>query len=403
MVFALEGIRVLDLTMWQQGTYASAMLADLGADVIKIEAPDAPDPGRGFLFRRDAGLSLFFESHNRGKRSIALDLKHPKGKEVFLRLAKDADVFLNNLRGGAVERLGLGYQAVSQVNPRIIFAHASAWGSAGPDVNLGSFDILAQARGGIMMVNGEPQSPPLPVGIPIADQTGAFMAALGIVVALLHRERTGEGQEVNASLLGTQLALQSFNITNYLHTRRQPARESRDGFPPLWNVYKGADGKWFALALLGDRWWAELCQGIGEPELEHDPRFGTDRKRRQNGEQLIAYLDEVFGRRPAREWVTCFQEHNLMVGLVQDYEDACSDPQVLANGYIEEVERPGREPIRMVGVPLQFSKTPGQIRALAPALGEHTQDVLLECGFSREEIGQLEREGVVRQARAAAD
>jgi crotonobetainyl-CoA:carnitine CoA-transferase CaiB-like acyl-CoA transferase len=403
MVFALDGIRVLDLTIWQQGTYASAMLADLGADVIKIEAPDSPDPGRRLFFRRDLGLSLFFESHNRGKRSVALDLKHPRGKEVFLRLAKGADVFLNNLRPGAIERLGLGYQAVSQVNPRIIYARASAWGREGPDIDLGSFDVVAQARGGLMILNGEPQSPPLPVPIPIADQAGAFLAALGIVVALLHRERTGEGQEVDASLLGSQLALQSFNITNYLYSGHLPQRQSRSGFPPLWNVYTGSDGKYFVLALLGDRWWPGVCQAIGEPELEHDPRFDTDRKRRENGEQLIAHLDEVFARQPAREWVSCFQEHDLMVAPVQDYQDVCSDPQVLANGYIEEVERPGHEPIRMVGVTLQFSKTPGQIRRLAPDLGEHTHEVLLECGFGQEEIGQLEREGVIRQARPAAN
>jgi crotonobetainyl-CoA:carnitine CoA-transferase CaiB-like acyl-CoA transferase len=240
------------------------------------------------------------------------------------------------------------------------------------------------------------------VSIPVADQTGAFMAAFGIVVALLHRERTGEGQEVNASLLGSQLALQSFNITNYLYTRRQPQRESRSGFPPLWNVYRGSDGKYFVLALLGDRWWPGVCQAIGEPELERDPRFDSDRKRRENGEQLIAHLDEVFARKTAREWVRCFQEHGLVVGPVHDYGDVCSDPQVLANDYIEEVEHPGHDPVRMVGVGLQFSKTPGRIRKLSPELGEHTRQVLSECGLSQDEVGQLEAEGVVRQARPGA-
>src|SRR3989304_5281627 len=221
MPLPLEGIPVLDLTIWQQGPYASAMLAALGADVIKIEGPDLPDPGRRFLFRRDVGLSPYYEAHNRGKRSLALDLKHPKGKELFLRLVKGADAFLHNLRGGAIERLGVDYQAVSNVNPRIIYAHASAWGGKGPDSKLGSFDILAQARGGILMLNGEPGGPPLPVPVPIADQVGAFMAAHGLVVALFHRERTGQGQELNVSLLGGQLALQSFNITRTLYRLRE--------------------------------------------------------------------------------------------------------------------------------------------------------------------------------------
>jgi len=398
MVSALEGIRVLDLTIWQQGTYASAMLADLGADVIKIEAPNLPDPGRRFLFRRELGLGPYFESHNRGKRSLALDLKHARGKEVFLRLVKGADVFLNNLRGGAVDRLGLGYQVVSQVNPRIIYAHASAWGGEGPDVNLGSFDILAQARGGIMMLNGEPDGPPLPMPVPIADQVGAIVAAYGIVVALLHRQRTGQGQELNASLLGSQLALQSFNVTSYLLTGRLPQRQPRGGFGPLWNVYKGSDGKHFALAMLEDRWWPGVCRAIGEPELESDPRFDTAPKRFQNGEELTAHLDEVFARRPAREWVRRFQEHNLLAAPVQDYEDLVNDPQVVANAYIQEVERPGHQPVRMVGVPVKFSKTPGEIRRLAPALGEHTHEVLLECGLTQGEIDELEGEGVIRQA-----
>lgn len=403
MVRALEGIRVLDLTIWQQGPYASAMLADLGADVIKIEGPDLPDPGRRFLFRRELGLSPYYEAHNRGKRALALDLKHPRGKELFLRLVKGADVFLHNLRGGAVERLGLDYQVVGKVNPRIIYAHASAWGGEGPDVKLGSYDILAQARGGIMMLNGEPDGPPLPAPVPIADQVGAMVAAYGIVVALLHRERTGHGQELNVSLLGSQLALQSFNVTSYLLTGRLPQRQPRGGFGPLWNTYKGSDGKHFALAMLEDRWWPGVCQAIGEPDLERDPRFETAPKRFQNRQELTALLDEVFARRPAREWVQRFQEHSLMAAPVQDYEELVNDPQVIANAYIQEVERPGHEPVPMVGVPVKFGTTPGEIRRLAPALGEHTHEVLLDCGLAEDEIGQLEGDGIIRQAPPGAD
>jgi CoA:oxalate CoA-transferase len=396
---ALEGIRVLDLTIWQQGPQASVMLADLGADVIKIEGPDLPDPGRRFLFRRDVGLSPYYEAHNRGKRALAVDLRHPRGKELFLRLVKDADVFLHNLRGGVVERLGLGYPALRKVNPRIICAHASAWGGEGPDVSLGSYDILAQARGGIMSLNGTPDGPPLPMPIPIADQVGAFVAAFAIMVALLHRERTGEGQELNVSLLGSQLALQSFNITSYLLTGRLPQRQPRSGFGPLWAVYEGSDGSHFALAMLEDRWWPGVCQAIGEPDLESDPRFDTAQKRFRNREELTAHLDEVFARRPAREWVQRFQDHDLMAAPVQDYEELVNDPQVAANGYIQDVERPGHEPLRMVGLPVKFSATPGEIRGLAPAPGEHTREVLRECGLTQEEIDELEREGVIRQSR----
>ena len=397
MTFPLNGIRVLDLTMWQQGPYASAMLADMGADVIKIEAPNAPDPARRFLFHKDIGLSAYFESHNRSKRSLALDLKHPKGKQVFFRLAETADVFLNNLRKGAVERLGLSYEAVSKVNPQIIYVHACAWGREGPDSELGSFDVLAQARGGILTVNGDPQGPPMPVSVPIADQSGAFMAAYGSLVALLHRERTGEGQEVEVSLLGTQVALQSFNVTNYLFSGRLPERQPRGGFTPLWNTYRGSDGKYFSLAMLEERWWPGICRAIGEPEVEKDPRFDSAQKRRQNADELMAHLDEIFRRRPAREWVRRFQEEGLMIAPVQDYEDLCSDPQVAANGYIQEVGRPGQDPISMVGVPVKLGKTPGRIRSRAPQLGEHTHQVLREHGFSEDEIARLEAEGAIRQ------
>ncbi len=401
MASALEGVRVLDLTIWQQGTYASALLADMGADVIKIEAPNSPDPGRRFLFRRRVGLSPYFESHNRGKRSLALDLKHPRGKEAFLRMVPHADVVLNNLRVGVMERLGLDYGTVSAANPGIIYAHASAYGPEGPDAELGSFDLLAQARGGIMSVNGEPDDPPLPIPVPQADQVGAIMGAYGIVVALFHRERSGEGQEMNVSLLGTQLALQSFNITAYLWSGHLPLRQPRGAFGPTWTSYRCADDKYVALGMLEQRWWPDFCQAVEEPGLLEDPRYETAVERARNGPELIGYLDGVFARRPAREWVRRLREFGLLVDLVQDYEDISSDAQVAANGYIEEVERPGGEPIRMVGLPVRLSKTPCRIRGLAPRLGEHSREVLRDCGFGEREVGELVAEGVVGVAEEA--
>ncbi len=397
MASALDGIRVLDLTLWQQGPYASAMLADLGADVIKIEAPGSPDPGRRFLFHPELGLSIYFEAHNRGKRSLALDLKKPQGKAAFFRLVKSADVFLNNLRLGGLRRLGLTYEALRAVNPRIIYVHATAWGSQGPDADLGSFDILAQARGGIMSINGEPDDPPLPVPVPIADQIGAMIAAYGIMAALFHRERSGEGQEVEVSLLGCQLALQCFNVSTHLLTGRLPRRRPRGRFAPLWNVYRGSDGKYVALAMVEERWWPGTCRALGQPELDHDTRFDTAAKRHQNAQQLVDHLESAFAQRPAREWVQRFLAEGLMASPVQDYEDLACDPQVAANAYVEEVEWPGHQPIRMPGSGVRLGRTPGRIRGMAPALGAHSREVLLECGFSREEIDRLEAEGVMHQ------
>lgn len=395
MASALEGIRVLDLTVWQQGPYATAMLADMGADVIKIEAPKAPDPGRMFLYRRQTGHSPYYETHNRGKRSLALDLKHPKGKEAFLRLARESDVVLNNLRVGAMEGLGLDYEALKKVNPRIIYVHASGYGKEGPEAGLRSFDMIGQARGGIMWVTGEPDDPPLPVSVPQADQVGAIMGAYGAILALFHRERTGEGQEVNVSLLGTQVALQSFNISSYLWSGHLPRRQPRGAFGPTWTTYRCGDGKYVALGMLEQRFWSGVCQALGEPELVDDPRYRTDMDRAKNGTGLIAHFDEIFATKPAREWLKRFREFDLLADLVQDYEDVTNDPQVVANGYIEQVERPGKDPLPLVGVPVKMSKTPGYIRGLGPRHGEHSREVLLERGFSEAEVDELAGEGVI--------
>jgi len=402
MASALDGIRILDLTLWQQGPYASAMLADLGADVIKVEAPDSPDPGRAFLFNRELGLSIYFHAHNRGKRSLAIDLKNPQGKESFLRLVERSDVLLNNLRVGALKRLGLGYGAVRAVNPRIIYVHACAWGSQGPDAALGSLDMLAQARGGLISINGEPDGPPLPVPVAIADQVGAMLTAYGIMTALFHRERTGEGQEVEVSLLAGQLALQCFNISSYLLYRRLPRRRPRGRFTPLWNTYCGSDGKYLALAMVEERWWPGTCRALGEPELEHDPRFDPAINRYRNSQQLVDHMDAIFAQRPAPEWVERFRAEGLMAGLVQDYEDLVCDPQVGANAYVQDVDWPGHDPLRIPGSGVRFSRTPARIRGMAPALGAHTRAVLLENGFSPAEIDRLEAEGVVHQADGGA-
>ncbi len=394
---ALDGIRVLDMTIWQQGTSAAVMLADLGADVVKIEDPSGGDPGRGlWRVEKAGGLSGYFQALNLGKRSIALDLKRPEGRDAFLRLAETADVFISNFRPGVCERLGIGYADVAKVNPRIIYACASGYGREGPDAREGSFDILGQARGGLMAVTGEPDGYPKNAGAPIADQVGGMMAAFGILAALLHRERTGEGQEVDVSLLGSVMALQSFNITSHLLSGELPRRFPRGGFGPFWNVYRASDGKHFALAMLLNRGWRETCEAIGRPELERDERFARYRDRvLTNAAALIAIFDETFATRPADEWVRALNERGVFCARVQDYEEIARDPQVLANGYIVDVPREDGPPVRMVSTPVQLSKTPARIRSMAPELGQHTEEVLLEAGYSWEEIDALRTAGAI--------
>jgi CoA:oxalate CoA-transferase len=397
MPAALQGIRVLDMTIWQQGTAASVMLADLGADVIKIEEPASGDPGRAlWRVEQAGGLSAYFQALNRGKRSVAIDLKRPEGRDVLRRLARTADVFLTNFRPGVCERLGLGYVDLSKENPRLVYARASGYGPNGPEAQDGSFDILGQARGGLMAVTGDPDSYPMTAGVSLADQTGGILAAFGTLTALLHRERTGEGQEVDVSLLGSVMALQSFNITSVLMGGALPQRFPRGGQGPFWNVYRGSDGKHFALAMLLNRGWPEMCEAIGRPELEHDERFAHFRDRvATNAKQLIDIFDEAFATQPADHWVRELNARGVFCARVQDYEELSRDPQVLANEYVVDVPREGDDPIRMVATPVQLSKTPARIRSLAPELGQHTEEVLLEAGYSWPEIESLRVAGII--------
>ena len=392
----LEGTRVLDLTIWQQGTYASAVLADLGADVIKVEERRSGDPGRHFDVAPALGLSAYFEAHNRGKRSIALDLKHPDGRGALLRVAKTADVFLTNFRAAAIERLGLGYDALAGANPAIVYVQASGHGAFGDESDLGSFDILAQARGGLMSVTGEPDDPPLPAGVPIADQVGALHATIAIMAGLLARGASGRGMRLDTSLLGSQLSLQAFNITRHLFTGDLPQRRERGGATPFWRAYRAGDGRWFVLGMLLDRAWPAMAREIGRADLLEDARFDTYRKRAaEHARDLVAIFDEVFATAPAAEWVTRLNAIGMFAAPVHDYAGVAADAQNEANGYIQPVEHPGREPVRMVTTGISVDGEPLSITHLAPQHGEHTEQVLLDAGYTWDDIARLREDGAV--------
>ena len=395
----LEGIHILDLTIWQQGTYATAILADLGADVIKIEERQAGDPGRGAWIAPEVGLSAYFEAHNRGKRSIALDLKHPEGRRALLKLCESADAFVTNFRVQAMRGLHLAYDDISAVNPAIVYVMASGYGAEGPDAEVGAFDFLAQGRGGFASSNGEPDDPPIPTQVPIADQVGALHVAISILSGIASRDRTGRGARYDTSLLGSQLSLQSFDITSYLFSRQLRSRQYRGGSRPFWKIYKGGDGKWFVIGMLLDRAWPEFCNEIGRPDLLEDARFNTFRKRiGDHAKELIAIFDETFLTAPAREWVDRLNAIGLFTQMIQSYDELESDPQVIANSYIHNVERPGREPVPLVGTGIAVDGRPMLIERLAPELGEHTEQVLLEAGYSWDEIEALCRDGVAGPA-----
>lgn len=399
MTMPLQGLRILDLTIFQNGPWATAMLADMGADVIKIEHPTLGDPGRhANLNPAPDAPDIYFQTMNRNKRSMTLDLKSERGRQVFYRMAKDADAVTQNFRVGVAEKLGVGYGSVRAVNPRIIYASISGFGGKGPDAQEGVFDQLGQARSGFLSLMALPDgSIRFQAIAALADQMGAIYAAYAIMCAIAARERTGMGQHVETSQLGAMMALQALAINNVLGGRpmHRPADRLKST-NPLYNVYRCADGKWLSLgAVQPDRYWASICVVIGMPRLVSDARFATLDARAQNGRALIELLDGWFAVRKRDDCLKLFKAEGVLCAPVQDYTDLARDPQVIANDYTATVSHPIHGAMKQVGIPAKLSATPGEIRFAAPQFGQHTEEVLLEFGYSWEEIAALRSEGAI--------
>jgi crotonobetainyl-CoA:carnitine CoA-transferase CaiB-like acyl-CoA transferase len=403
MAEPLEGIRVLDWTQWQMGTVATAMLADLGASVVHIENRVTGDGGRGLMaggaLALPYGKSAYFECNNRGKKGMTLDLLKEKGREVVYRLVKNSDVFVHNFRQGVPERLGLDYETLCQHNPSLVYAAASGYGPKGPEATEPAFDLIGQARSGIMSMVGEPDMPPLLIQGGVADQMGAIMTAYGILAALLVRERLGIGQMVDVSHLGSMMAFQGLTIGLRLYHGQELAKPSRKrASNPLWNYYPVKDGEWLTLGMLqSDRYWPTLCKGLGIEHLEKDPRFEIAAKRYENCEELITIMDEIFITKSASEWMKTLKEAgDIVCTPVQTISDLIDDPQVLTNDYIVDGNHEVLGPVKVIGIPIQLSKTPGAVKCEAPELGQHTEEVLIEIGgYSWEEIAELREEEII--------
>jgi len=403
MPLPLEGIRVLDWTIWQQGPICSSMLADMGADVIKIEQTGVGDPGRSLVSAGGAEVkraNWYFESHNRNKRGITLDFGKPEGREVLYALAEKSDVFVQNFRQGVAARLGLDYATLREKNPRLVYASATGYGPNGAESAEPSFDHLGLARSGIMLAAGEPDMPPLGISGGIADQMGGVMLAWGVMTALFARERSGLGQEVNASHLGSMLFLQGLSVSMKLMAGVAMPRSFRArAMNPLWNHYRCQDGKWLALAMLqSDRYWPDVARVIGRPELATDPRFRDLRVRAANAAECVAILDAAFASRPRADWLRILAEDSgdYIYTIVNSVDDLPDDPQVRANDYVVTIDHPQHGPTRMVGVPVALSETPGSVRSPAPELGQHTEEVLLDVlGWDWDRISALREKGVI--------
>ncbi|MGC1400967.1 CaiB/BaiF CoA transferase family protein [Candidatus Binatus sp.] len=400
----LDGIRIMDWTIWQQGPVATQMLADLGAEVIKIEERERGDPGRGITAVAGSGTvksgrNYYFEANNKHKKSIALNLKQPAAREIVHRLTARSDVFVQNFRKGVAKRLGLGYADLAVHNPRLIYASASGYGPEGPDSGEPSFDYLGQARSGIMNAIGSGTTTPTYVYGGIADQMGAVMLAYGVLAALFARERTGIGQEVDASHLGSMMALQGLNVVARTIMGKEFPRNTRaNAYNPLWNHYRCADDKWISLAMLQpDRYWRDFCEVLGKPELIADPRFAEVKIRGKNSAALIAIFDDVFATRPRDEWMRVLKGRgDFIYTIVNSVSDLPDDPQVRANDYVVDYNHPALGNLTLLGMPVKLSATPGEPRGHAPELGEHTELLLTEMlGYSWDDVARLREANVI--------
>ncbi len=396
----LTGVRVVEITMFQQGPVAGTKLADLGADVIKVE-PKEGDPARGFMRLIGATVGLkghnyYFESNNRNKRSIAIDLKSAQGKEIFLKLIDKADVFVTNMSIDAPIKIGIGPDDLLKRNPRLIYAHSSGWGRKGPDAGDLSFDYTGIARSGFMMCAGEKGSPPSQILPGMGDQIGGLMLAWAVTAALYAREKTGKGQLVDTSLMGSIIALTGLILDAPAMLNQEYPRDSRaDAGNPMYNHYRCRDDKWIAVAhLQPDRYWPIFCKAMEIAELEKDPRFNTMEARGKNCRELIKILDERFASKTRDEWLSQLKKAGCICTPIQSLTEVTRDPQALANSYMIDVDHPTQGRMREVGFPWDFSVTPASWRMEAPQLGQHTEEILSEIGYSKEEINQLKSSGV---------
>jgi len=388
----LDGIKVLDITEAHVGPYATVLLADLGADVIKVERPGGERVRLRGLTVDKKGIPSQFLALNRNKRSIVLDLQKEKGKTIALQLVERADVFVQNMRPGVIERLGLGYEEVSKRNPKIIYASASPWGLKGPDATKPAYDLTGQARGGVMTQTGSEENP-IPCGPAIADHLTGLYLFSAIVTGLLARERTGVAQHVDVSMIGSLVALQCREITHYL-INGPPILSWRKLFGAIWSPFKTKD-IWICIAGIPEVRWPAFCKVMGLEHLVNDPRFATPQARYERDEELCDIFRQVFLKKSGMEWVKELEEADIVVAPVNTLADVVEDPQAIANDYIMEQDYPGHGKVKVAGVPVHFSKMPVKLRSPSPEVGEHSHEILQELGYTWEEIAQLVSEEVI--------
>lgn len=396
MSLPLEGIVVLEVSRVLAGPYLGMQLADMGAEVIKIEMPKRGDEAR-FMGPFVNNESAYFMSVNRNKRSLTLDLKHPEGKELFLRLARKADVILENNRPRAMARLGLDYKSVREINPRIIYVSVSGFGHSGPYKDKPAFDIIVQAMGGVMSITGQPGGLPTRVGTSIGDLAAGVFGALGVLSALFVRERTGEGQHIDVSMLDCQVALLENAVARYFATGESPVpMGNRHPSIAPFSSLPTSNGH-IIVAAGNDKLWQQLCLLLGSEELVEDPRFNSIYTRTENWDQLEPLLSARMKMKSTEEWQKLLDESEIPCAPIYNMEQMVKDPHIKSRNMIVPNVHPVAGAVNMINFPLKYSATPcQQIRLPAPLLGEHSRSILQEyLGCSTEDLDALEREGVI--------
>ncbi|HEY31668.1 MAG TPA: CoA transferase [Dehalococcoidia bacterium] len=401
MTGILDGIRVVEFAAMGGGPLAGLLLADFGAEIIKIENPVGGDPSRIMFQPRERKIppenhSILYEFSNRHKKSVTLNLSHEKGREIAYKLIGTADAFFSNYFPRTLEKMGFDYENLSKINPRIVYVTSPAFGKYGPDRDKQAYDPMAMARSGMLMAISGTAEPGSMVPGAMADMMGGTFLGFAVMSGVLARERYGIGQEIDSSLFGPMLWAQYLNISGYLAGNPLMRKVPRNStWNPMSNSYKCKDGQWIFII---SRDWSELCRVLHLEELEKDPRFSEEASRAKNRGELISILDEAFAKKTRDEWIAYFKtsQANVLYEVINTVPDLADDVQILANELILEENHPGLGPIKMLKFPFNFSKTPvATARNAAPSLGEHTEEVLMELGYSSEQIAQLKNEKVI--------
>jgi crotonobetainyl-CoA:carnitine CoA-transferase CaiB-like acyl-CoA transferase len=393
----LAGMRVLELAQIMAGPTCGMMLADMGADVVKIEKLPGGDDARGYREPRVNGVSAPFMILNRNKRGIALNLKHEQGREILLRMVKEADVLTENYRRGALEKLGLGYDTLSQVNPGLIYCAVSGYGRDGPMGDKPGFDLIAQGFSGLMSITGEPGGAPAKTGNSIADINAGILAVTGITAAYVHKLKTGEGQVVDTSLIEAAVQQTYWQAAIYFATGESPGPTgSAHLLAAPYQAFRASDG-WINIGGANQGNWERIAIALGHPEWREDPRFATNTARIENRAALVAAMNDIVVTRSKAEWIAVLDQAGVPVGPVHTIGEALTHPQTLAREMVVDLVHPQAGPTKALGCPIHFSKTPTRIDRPAPMLGEHSRELLREYGYSDPQIDGFLVAGVIEE------